>query len=154
MLKHLYEKDFQLWIQQTIEQLQQQNFNALDVEHLIEELTELGKSEKNRLESNLMVLLAHLLKLRVQKDAPEMMKASWYNSVDEHRQRVQKQLQQTPSLKSFFTTGIQNAYIDGRRLAIKEGKRAQFGVRIPHEEEYPKVFPFSIEQILDEDFYG
>lgn len=154
MLKHLYEKDFQLWIQQTIEQLQQQNFTALDVEHLIEELTELGKSEKNRLESNLMVLLAHLLKLRVQKDAPEMMKASWYNSVDEHRQCVQKQLQQTPSLKSFFTTAIQNAYIDSRRLAIKEGKRAQFGVRIPHEEEYPKVCPFSIEQILDEDFYG
>ncbi|MBE9144787.1 DUF29 domain-containing protein [Planktothrix mougeotii] len=154
MLKHLYEKDFQLWIQQTIEQLQQQNFTALDVEHLIEELTELGKSEKNRLESNLMVLLAHLLKLMVQQDAPEMMKASWYNSVDEHRQRVQKQLQQTPSLKSFFTTAIQNAYIDSRRLAIKEGKRAQFGVRIPHEEEYPKVCPFSIEQILDEDFYG
>ncbi|MBD2481664.1 DUF29 domain-containing protein [Planktothrix sp. FACHB-1365] len=154
MLKHLYEKDFQLWIQQTIEQLQQQNFTALDVEHLIEELTELGKSEKNRFESNLMVLLAHLLKLRVQKDAPEMMKASWYNSVDEHRQCVQKQLQQTPSLKSFFTTAIQNAYIDSRWLAIKEGKRAQFGVRIPHEEEYPKVCPFSIEQILDEDFYG
>lgn len=154
MLKHLYEKDFQLWIQQTIEQLQQQNFTDLDVEHLIEELTELGKSEKNCLESNLMVLLAHLLKLTVQKDAPEMMKGSWYNSVDEHRQRVLKQLQQTPSLKSYLKTVLETAYIDGRRLAIKEGKRAQFGVRIPHEEEYPQICPFSIEQILDEDFYS
>lgn len=154
MLKHLYEKDFQLWLQQTIEQLQQRDFNALDVEHLIEELTELGKSEKNRLESNLMVLIAHLLKLTVQQDAPEMMKGSWYNSIDEHRQRVQKQLQQTPSLKSYFTTAIENAYVDGRRLAIKEGKRAQFGVRIPNEEEYPQICPFSIEQILNEDFYG
>ena len=58
MLKHLYEKDFQLWLQQTIEQLEQGNFAAVDMEHLVEELTELGKSEKNRLESNLMVLLA------------------------------------------------------------------------------------------------
>lgn len=40
MLKHLYEKDFQLWLQQTIEQLQQRDFDDLDVEHLIEELTE------------------------------------------------------------------------------------------------------------------
>lgn len=53
-----------------------------------------------------MVLLAHLLKLRVQKDAPEMIKGSWYNSVDEHRQRVQKQLQQTPSLKSYLKTAL------------------------------------------------
>lgn len=154
MLKPLYETDFELWLQKTVEQLKQRDFNALDVEHLIEELTELSKSEKNRVESNLMVLIAHLLKLMVQKDAPEMMKLSWYNSVDEHRQRVQKQLQQTPSLKSFVTTAIQTAYIDGRRLAIKEGKRAQFGVRIPHETEYPKICPFSLEQILDEDFYG
>ncbi|HAO10141.1 MAG TPA: DUF29 domain-containing protein, partial [Planktothrix sp. UBA8407] len=47
MLKHLYEKDFQLWLQQTIEQLEQGNFAAVDMEHLVEELTELGKSEKN-----------------------------------------------------------------------------------------------------------
>ena len=154
MLKHLYEKDFQLWLQQTIEQLEQGNFAAVDMEHLVEELTELGKSEKNRLESNLMVLLAHLLKLRVQKDAPEMIKGSWYNSVDEHRQRVQKQLQQTPSLKSYLKTALETAYIDGRRLAIKEGKRAQFGVRIPNQEEYPQICSFSLEQILDEDFYG
>ncbi|HAO10142.1 MAG TPA: DUF29 domain-containing protein, partial [Planktothrix sp. UBA8407] len=49
---------------------------------------------------------------------------------------------------------LETAYIDGRRLAIKEGKRAQFGVRIPNQEEYSQICPFSIEQILDEDFYG
>ena len=37
MLKSLYEKDFQLWLQQTIEQLQQRDFEGLDVEHLMEE---------------------------------------------------------------------------------------------------------------------
>lgn len=76
MLKPLYETDFELWLQKTVEQLKQRDFNALDVEHLIEDLTELSKSEKNRVESNLMVLIANLLKLMVQKDAPEMMKLS------------------------------------------------------------------------------
>ncbi|MFN9174153.1 MAG: DUF29 family protein [Synechocystis sp.] len=51
-------------------------------------------------------------------------------------------------------TAIAKAYQDGRKLAIKEGKLAKFGVRMPEESEYPLNCPFSVEQILDEDFLG
>ncbi|MGB5595843.1 MAG: DUF29 domain-containing protein [Crocosphaera sp.] len=154
MSKALYDQDFQKWIETTIYQLQKGDFSSLDIDHLIEELTELGKSEKRALESNLMILLAHLLKLKVQDDAPSSMKDSWYRSIIEHRQRVQKNLRDTPSLKSYLETAINKAYPDARKIAIKEGKLAKFGVRIPQENEYPKSCPFSQEQILDEDFYG
>jgi len=87
-LKTLYEEDFGLWIEQTIQQLKRRDLESLDIEHLIEELVDLGKSEKNALRGNLMILLAHLLKLQVQHDVPDMMKGSWYSSVLEHRQRV------------------------------------------------------------------
>ena len=63
-------------------------------------------------------------------------------------------LTDTPSLKTFLVEAIEKAYPDARKLAIKEGKLAKFGVRIPDENEYPLICPFSIEQILDEDFYG
>lgn len=154
MSKTLYDQDFQVWLEQTIRHLQKREFAALDIDNLIEELIELGKSEKRTLESNLMILLAHLLKLKVQHDIPPSMKDSWYRSVIEHRQRVQKNLRDTPSLKSYLETAIQEAYPDARKVAIKEGKLAQFGVRIPQESEYPTICPFSPEQILDEDFYG
>lgn len=72
----------------------------------------------------------------------------------EHRQRVQKNLRDTPSLKSYLETAIQEAYPDTRKIAIKEDKLAQFGVCISQESEYPKICPFSPEQILNEDFYG
>jgi len=49
---------------------------------------------------------------------------------------------------------VEKAYRDGRKLAIKEGKLAKFEVRVQEESEYPITCPFSIEQILDEDFYG
>jgi hypothetical protein len=150
----LYEQDFNLWIEETIQNLQNREFESLDVEHLIEELVDLGKSEKNALKSNLKILLAHLLKLKVQNDAPETMKSSWYSSVLEHRQRVFDNLTNTPSLKSFMAELLEKAYPDARKIAIKEGKLAKFGVRIPEEEEYPTSCPFSIEQVLDEDFYG
>lgn len=71
-----YERDFQISIEQTIHQLQTGDFESLDIEHLVEELVELGKSEKNALEGNLMILLAHLLKLTLRPDAPQTMKDS------------------------------------------------------------------------------
>jgi hypothetical protein len=153
MSSTLYDKDLQLWVEQTIENLQKGNFEAIDIEHLIEELRELGRAERNALKSNLMILLAHLLKLRVQHDAPDTMKASWYSSVLEHRQRVLNSLIDTPSLKSFVHEAVEQAYSNARKLAIREGKLALFGVRMPDESEYPTDCPFSVEQILDEDYF-
>jgi hypothetical protein len=63
-------------------------------------------------------------------------------------------LADTPSLKSFLVEAVEKAYPEGRKLAIKEGQLAKFGVRVPEESMYPMICPFSIEQILDEDFYG
>jgi Domain of unknown function DUF29 len=153
-IKTLYAEDFGLWIEQTIQQLQNHKFEALDIEHLVEELVDLGKSEKNALKSNLTILLAHLLKLKVQHDVPDQMKASWYSSVLEHRQRVLNNLADTPSLTSFLVEAMEKAYFDGRKLALKEGKLAKLGVRVPEENEYPITCPFTIEQIINEDFYG
>jgi hypothetical protein len=153
MLEPLHDQDLQSWIASTIQHLKNRQFDALDIEYLIEELNDLGKSEKNALTSNLMILLAHLLKLKVQ-DAPDSMKMSWYHSVIEHRQRVLNNLENTPSLKSFLLEAINRAYSQGRKLAIKESKFAAFGVRIADESEYPDICPFSVEQILDEDFYS
>jgi hypothetical protein len=154
MSNKLYDSDLQLWIERTIQQLQNREFASLDIEHLIDELADLGKSEKNTLRSNLKILLAHLLKLKMQHDAPDSMKASWYSSVVEHRQRVLDNLADTSSLKSFLVEAVEKAYPDGRKLAIKEGKLAKFGVSVLEESEYPINCPFGIEEILDEDFYG
>ena len=117
----LYDSDFDLWIEQTIQQLKDRQFEQLDVEHLIEELQDLGKSEKRALESNLMVLLAHLLKLKIQGDAPETMTGSWYDSINEHRQRVQTSLRDTPSLNPYLSTAVSSVYPDARQLAIRDG---------------------------------
>jgi hypothetical protein len=153
MAETLYDQDFQVWLEKTIASLKNRDFDSLDIENLIEELADLGKSEKRTLESNLMILLAHLLKLKVQYDAPSSMQESWYSSIIEHRQRVLKNLRDTPSLKSYLETAIQSAYSDARKIAIKENKLAKLGIRIPHENEYSMICPFSVEQILDEDFF-
>ncbi|MFN5513701.1 MAG: DUF29 domain-containing protein [Cyanobacteriota bacterium] len=153
-LAHLYDQDFERWLLETARCLKNSDFEHIDIDHLIEELNDLGRSSKTALESNLAILLAHLLKLWVQGDAPDTMKSSWYSSVDEHRQRVKKQLTKNPSLKSHWEIALAEAYPDARRLAIKEAQRAKFGVHLHTDGDYPQQCPFSQIQILDDDFYG
>ena len=154
MNNQLYERDFNVWRETIIKKIKQQDFNDIDWEHLLLELEDMGKSEKRSFVSNLTILIAHLLKLTVQADAPEMMKGSWYSSVTEHRFRVKKDLEENPSFKNYLHEVIFIAYAEARKLAIKESKNAKLGVRKPEETEYPLDFPFTIEQLLDEDFYG
>ncbi|MEH1870826.1 DUF29 domain-containing protein [Nostoc sp.] len=154
MNNQLYEQDFNLWRESIIEQIKQHHFNDIDWEHLLIELEDMGKSEKRSFMSNLTILIAHLLKLTVQSDAFEMMKTSWYSSVTEHRFRVKKDLEENPSFKNYITEVISQAYIDARKLAIKESKKAKLRVRKATDVEYPLDCPFLIEQLLDEDFYG
>jgi hypothetical protein len=154
MNNQLYERDFNIWRETIIKKIKQQDFNDIDWEHLLLELEDMGKSEKRSFVSNLTILIAHLLKLTVQADAPEMMKGSWYSSVTEHRFRVKKDLEENPSFKNYLHEVIFIAYADARKLAIKESKNAKLGVRKPEETEYALDFPFTLEQLLDEDFYG
>ena len=62
-LKELYEVDDYLWIQKTIKLLKEKKFNELDTENLIEELEDLGRERKNKVESLLRQIIIHLLLL-------------------------------------------------------------------------------------------
>ncbi|HAC63397.1 MAG TPA: DUF29 domain-containing protein [Cyanothece sp. UBA12306] len=154
LYEKLYQLDFNQWREVIIKHIKERNFQEIDWENLLIELEDMGKSEKRAFISNLTILIAHLLKLMVQKDAPDSMKGSWYTSVTEHRFRIQKDLEENPSFKAYLAEEIIKAYQDGRKLAIKEGQKARFCVRKPSLEEYPNQCPFTIEQLLDEDFYA
>jgi len=63
MSKTRYKTDYYQWIQETINQLRERNFNQVDWNNLIEELESMGKSERRAVLSLLTRLLEHLLKL-------------------------------------------------------------------------------------------
>ena len=50
-ISNLYDSDDQLWLENTINQLRQDDFQAVDWHNLLEELADLGKSERRALES-------------------------------------------------------------------------------------------------------
>ncbi|MBC6473183.1 MAG: DUF29 domain-containing protein [Hormoscilla sp. GM102CHS1] len=113
----LYDRDYYLWLQGTVKRLQQGKFAELDIANLIEELTDMGKRERRALESNLVVLLMHLLKYPYQV---EKRSHSWLATIFEHRRRLRKAFQDSPSLKNYFLEVFDECYLDARQLAALE----------------------------------
>jgi hypothetical protein len=64
----LYEQDYYLWLQTTVNQLRERKFAEVDLANLIEEIESMGRSEKSALGSNLQIVLMHLLKYKYQPE--------------------------------------------------------------------------------------
>ena len=62
--QNLYETDFNLWIEQTTNQLINGNLQEIDLKNLIEEIESMGKNNKREIKSRLIKLLMHLLKYK------------------------------------------------------------------------------------------
>src|SRR5437588_11524262 len=83
----LYDHDYYSWTAAQAQALRERRTSALDWRNMAEEVEDLGRAERHRLESHLEALLMHLLKWSYQ---PQRRTRSWRNSIEEHRFRVQK----------------------------------------------------------------
>ncbi len=68
--KEPYEKDFVIWTEEQASALKARQFTRLDYDNLIDEIEDMGKSEKRSLESYLQRLIEHLLKLQYWRATP------------------------------------------------------------------------------------
>jgi hypothetical protein len=137
-----YENDFYAWTQQQAEQLRSLRPSGFDWANLAEEIEDLGKSQKQRIESNLAIVLLHLLKLAYQ---PGSAKTGWRSSVIEHRRRITRIVRDSPSLRRHPAAVVGEEYTAAREMAADETGLAL--------ETFPGTCPFTIEQVLDPDFW-
>ncbi|MEN8236161.1 MAG: DUF29 domain-containing protein [Pseudomonadota bacterium] len=132
-----YEMDFYGWTRKQAALLQKQEFEKLDITHLIEEMDSLGRSEKRSLESHISILFMHLLKIKYQ---PEKHTRSWDNSVKNSIFQSQKILKENPSLKPKLDSISKDAYYSARLNASSET-----GLR---ESTFPKKCQWDIKKLL------
>ncbi len=149
-LAHLYDTNYTEWAKRNAELLKVGSFTQIDIPHLIDELSDMGKAEFNELESRLIILLAHLLKWQFQYQQlsdkwREIDGRSWRYTIIEQRLRLNRRLRKSPELKSQLPQVIEATYDDAVYLAAKETKLSK--------DSFPITCPYSISEILDEDFY-
>jgi hypothetical protein len=70
---------------------------------------------------------------------------SWQFSIIEQRKQIARQLKMSPSLNTYLTTAVIEAYADAVELAIKE-------TQLPPTT-FPNTCPYTLAQLLEEDFY-
>jgi hypothetical protein len=137
----LHNADYVQWIESTVAKLRQQDYAAVDWHYLIEEIEEMGRSERRSLKRNFIVVVLHLLKWQFQ---PALRGGSWAGSIVEHRRRVRDAIADSPSLKPYLQESYLDWYGDAARQAIAE-------TQLPPEV-FPVTCPYALPEILDFDF--
>jgi DNA-binding transcriptional ArsR family regulator len=148
-LRQLYDDDYSAWAEANAALLRNGEFSRLDIEHLLAELSDMGKSELRALESRLRVLLAHLLKWQFQYAEltdrwREFDGRSWRGTIVHQRTELKILLRRYPGMQRLWPTALQAAYSDARELAA-----AETGLPI---ERFPPDCPYPEASILDDAF--
>lgn len=146
MTTALYDTDLNRWLQEQISYLRDKQFDKLDIEHLIEEVESVGKTERRSMRSYFVVLLGHLLKLKYQ---PDMASGSWYNSIENSQEEIRLLIKDSPSLKREMAEKMHAAWPAALKLAIRE-------TGLP-KNTFPSKCSWSVEYVMkevaDEPFY-
>lgn len=137
-----HNEDFYGWAIHTAQLLRDRKMNEVDFDGLIEELEEMGISNKHALISRLALVISHLLKWQFQ---PNMRGHSWTYTIREQRKETKIYLSDNPSLKSKLNEIIEKAYDIAISRAAKETSL--------DEKAFPDQCPYTFEQLLDDQFY-
>jgi hypothetical protein len=144
MATNTYHGDIIAWANEQARLLRAGLFTELDIEHLAEEIEDVGKSEQRELENRMTVLLAHLLKWQHQ---PERQGNSWRNTIKSQRDRIARRIQKTPSLKADLNDAAwwRDVWADALDIAVKETGLLY--------EAFPESCPWTLNQVMDADFW-
>jgi hypothetical protein len=118
--KPLYETDYYLWVVETVQKLQNRELEAIDWENLIDEVLDLSKREKRKLQSLLKRLFEHLLKLKYWENEAERNRRHWRGEIANFRQEIKYQLEDSPSLKPYLKEIFDQSYQDARVIASEK----------------------------------
>src|SRR5260370_24545577 len=115
----LYEKDFARWADRNAALLRAGRLQEADLDHIAEEIEDMGKERRHALRSHLRRLLVHLLKHEFQ---PAKRSTSWLRSIASSRVDIADLIEENPSLKRLLDEFIETVYPGAVKLASTETK--------------------------------
>jgi hypothetical protein len=140
MTKVKYEEDYYLWTQTMVEKLKNKDYLSVDWNNLIEEIEDMGKSQKRAVESLLLRLTEHLLKLKYWEAEKERNRRHWQSEVVNFRVLLRKRLKESPSLKANLAEIYEEILSDSKRSQSKLF-------------DLPEQIELTLTQVLDEDWF-
>jgi len=136
-----YLADFNAWTVQTARLLRERRWHEIDLDRLVEEVEDLGKSERRGIASQLTRLLLHLLKWQYQ---PQRRSDSWLDLITDARTQIELALEDSPSLKNYPAEQLEASYQRARCQAAKQTK-------LPRSV-FPEACSYCLALVLDQDW--
>lgn len=140
-MSDLYEQDFHAWASQQSRLLREGRAAEADLDHIAEEIEDIGRSRRQELRNRLAVLLLHLLRWQYQ---PGLRSRSWQPATVEQRARIAELLAENRSLQPGLPDAVQTGY----RYALLRVDRE---TGLP-QDAFPATCPYGDAQILDPAF--
>jgi hypothetical protein len=136
-----YEDDFVLWLLSQAQLLRERNFEALDLDNLIEEIEGMARSDRRELRHRLALVIVHLFKCQYQ---PGDLSRTWLGTLVEQRSQISDLIEDSPSLKGLVAGYASEAYESAADQAALETGLAP--------STFPASCPFSETELLDPRF--
>ena len=140
-LKELHDRDFNLWVEEMKIKIQNREFNEMDWDNLLDEIDDMGASQKRALDSYMQRLTEHILKLKYWQAEVTHCRNGWMVEVTNFRSRINRILKKNPSLKNYLDAEYEDIYQDAT-------KAMKLLFKMP-EDNYVEL-----EQIMQEDYFG
>ncbi|MCT7961900.1 DUF29 domain-containing protein [Laspinema sp. D1] len=141
----LYDNDYNLWVMETVKQLEKRDFESVDWQNLIEEVSDLSRQQKKKLKSLLRNLWEHLLKSTYWESEVERNQFHWQGEIRNFRKQIQDELADSPSLKKYLQEIHGECYQDAREIV---SDKSQLPLR-----HFPETMTVTLEQVLDENWF-
>ncbi|GBF81446.1 DUF29 domain-containing protein [Aphanothece sacrum] len=141
-IKTLYDQDFDLWVQDTVNKLNTRNTEALDWENLIQEVEGLTRKDRRELKHRLITLFEHALKRQYVplKDCYR----GWEVTMRRTQSKLRDILTDSPNLRNY----LRDIYHDCYQEALEN-------MRIEYDTLFPNICPFSseLDVLLNDKFW-
>ena len=140
-LKKLYHQDLNLWRQEVVNAIQNQQLEDMDWDNLIEEINDMTASERRALRSYTKRLVEHILKLKYWNSEKQYNRRGWEKEVVNFREEIKSILEESPSLNNY----LEQNYHDWYAKSVKAMKR-EFSI--------PTDSLVDLEVIMTDEYFG
>ena len=117
-------------------------WEAIDREHVAEEIESLGIADEHAITSQMQRLLLHLLKWTYQ---PTHRSPNWRRSIAQTRDAITDRIERSPTLQNYPASRLTLCYRRARRDAATDT-----GLPL---ETFPAICLWQLDKVLDEDYY-
>jgi hypothetical protein len=142
-MNKLYGQDFNLWLKEIAIAIKNRDVSNMDWDNLLEEIEDMGASQKRALRSYLNRLIEHIFKLKYWTSEHDRNRNNWRIEITNFRREAKSILEDSPSLNQYLAEN----YLFWYEKSVK-------GLQKSKVFDLPNHEPISLDEMLDDNYFG